>query len=795
MKNNVSVIGAGSWGTTIAKVIAENNPELVIKLWAREKILVKTINLSNENDRYLPDIKLPSNIIATNSLYDSVVDSSVIILATPSKAVYETCIKIAKYIPKDSYFGCLSKGLCKVNNEIITISDAIVKAIPSLEGRLVAIIGPSHAEELSKEYHTCLNLGGSDSNSRKMFAKLLSCDYLECRETDDIKGVELGGALKNPAAIALGIISILPHCGDNLSGALISEAMKEMLRIGKVLNAREETLIDISGLGDLVTTSLSDLSRNRRFGQDIAKQIMSTGKSVNIYSKIVMQFRPEHIIEKMSEKFNYLAEGAYAIEPIIELAEKSNISIPVYKALYEVLLNKMNPELLIETVKNPQKFDEICENTKIQVFERKIGMEKTRGTIFKKLIIKKSSEKFVNDSDYRKALFEYRKSYLDRVEKENDKGKFSSKRLEKEYKLFKQLDANNYKKKLPIICKFYVNEFSDIFNFFTFKIFVKYMKLINLKNVIFRKYHGKKLLETNIKISGYLENIRNIKDRTNMVYMSTYRSYFDFVFISFAIDKYGLHVPRFFIDSKIVNSRLKRFLFRLTGGYIIDSDKFSNPVYRDVIETYLSTLIEHGVQILFFPELEISRDGRIGNINKEFLSMIMRSLYKNNEEIALIPTEVSYYRKPSEIEDESSTLLPPLKNILDNRVTINFSDPIFASDFSNTTKALTQLSDTIYDRWRSDSNIFPHYILCKIIKENNNILEMESAKQYIKEFLREYKLENRYKAKQILKTGIEFIEKNDIGQQINGELKISKPEELDYYANLLYKNIETSYNG
>ena len=180
----------------------------------------------------------------------------------------------------------------------------------------------------------------------------------------NIVGVDVGGTLKNPAAIAAGMISVLPQCGDNLAGALISEALKEMIDLGKIFDLEADIIIDISGLGDLVATALSNHSRNRRFGRDIANQILKKGTNLKISDKVLLKFKPEYVIERMSKNLHYLAEGAYAIEPLIELAEHHGVPIPVYKSLYEVLLNKKNPSLLIETIKNPLKFEDIYKENK-----------------------------------------------------------------------------------------------------------------------------------------------------------------------------------------------------------------------------------------------------------------------------------------------------------------------------------------------------------------------------------------------------------------------------------------------
>lgn len=783
---NVSIIGAGSFGTSIARVIAEKHPELNIKIWAYEKDVVGSINRVHMNIRFLPDIELPHNVSAYTGYREALSDCMAVIFATPSKVLYDISLKTKKFIPDSAYIGYISKGFCKIHNDIYPISDTLARVFPSHAKKITALYGPSHAEEVSRGYHTCLNVASHSAAARRMFVDLLDGSYLSCRESEDIRGVDLGATLKNPAAIAAGLLSVMPQCGDNLAGALIVEALNEMIKIGNVFKIKQDTLIGISGLGDLVATALSPHSRNRRFGKDIAKQIMSTGTSVSMYDRIIMSFRPEHVLEKMGERFNYLAEGAYAIEPILEIAKKYNISIPVYRALYEVLLNKRDPSLLVETVKNPTKFEEIYEKTKIQVSDRKRGMEKKRGRIFNKRILKNTLDKMLTNQEFIPEILEYKNTFLEEFNKGiGERGKLS-KFDNKEYQLFLSMNEQNMAKALAALCNLYIKDISDNFNIFVYKVFIKSIKGYNFFNTLFQRRYNKGIFESNIQISGKPKDIKKISDTKNIVYVSTYRSYFDFAYINMAIDRFGLYIPRFFIERKTVKGLLTRYVLKLMGGYMFDSDRLSNPVYREVFQDYLATLIEHGVHILFFPEIKLSEDGRIGNINHKFLSMIMDALFKNTEEIALIPIAVSYYKKPETDDKQGSATAITIRNILDNVIRIKFSEPIYASDFSNTFNTLELLSENIDAKWKSDSEIFPHYILCRILRDNNYSINIKEAGKYIADSIGSYNLGKRYKARYIMKKGLDFILKNELGSINDGKLVVTKKEEVDYYSNLIY---------
>ncbi len=238
--------------------------------------------------------------------------------------------------------------------------------------------------------------------------------------------------------------------------------------------------------------------------------------------------------------------------------------------------------------------------------------------------------------------------------------------------------------------------------------------------------------------------------------------------------------------SQAVLDELKQYILRLMGGYFIDSDRLSNPVYKELVQNYLSTLVGHGVQILFFPEIKLSKNGEIGRINREFLFRMMDALYKNMEEIALIPVEISYYKRPYEIDHGISDDILSIRNVLGNRIKINFSDPVFISDFSTSRDTIDLLSKNILSRWKADSYIYPHYIFCKIIKDNNYQLDMNEASKYIIKFLQKHNLQNKYKVKNIQKKGLDFISRNGIGKVNDNALSIIKKEEIDYYSNMIY---------
>ncbi|OHD65337.1 MAG: hypothetical protein A2176_15500 [Spirochaetes bacterium RBG_13_51_14] len=768
----VAIIGAGSWGTAVAKNIAESKPHITVRFWAHEKPVAASINTTHENAAFLPGVKLPPNITATNNLKEALDGADVVLLATPSRVVYDMSQRMGRFIMDDMHVGFLTKGFCKVQNEILTISQTMERAIPRLKGKVVAISGPSHAEEVSLRFHTCLNVASTNAGSRAAVASLLESEYLRCRETEDIRGVEVGGTLKNPAAIAAGMISALPRCGDNLAGALISEALKEMVRLAEAFNISRESMLDISGLGDLVATALSRHSRNRRFGRDIAGQIMTKGRTLSLWDRMALRIRPESVIERMSEKLHYLAEGAYAIEPIIDFAESKNISIPVYRALYEVLLNKKDPSLLIETIKNPERFDELFFSTKIHISDRKKGLERVKGKVFRSMIISLTVEKFLSNQGGGSAapgpaaiirtLREINGAHAGGSPAGDDG---------REAGIIARLNSGNYAESVRQLSRLYINGITDNFHSAFKWIFFIFIAFIRIAAILKRKKGG-------VTISGRLDDVRRIKQSVNILYVADNTEAYHPIFPVLAMVRKRLPYPRFFIDADATHPR-DIFVLKRCGGFVVDTKKLSNPVYRETLCSYLSTLAGHGVPILYFTSR--GRGGSDAPEWNEFLSAVTETLYRHAVELALIPVEISYLRRPAVVGGRAARY----SDLLSAGAHVHFSKPIYLSEYTKQPHMIIGLSGIIATIWKQDRKIFPHHLLCKILADNNFSMKSDTAVKLARDYMGHAGRRFDYAPAKMVKKGARFLEDNGIATQSNGSIIVLNRELAEYYAGLL----------
>jgi len=310
----IAVIGAGSWGTALAVILAEKGYE--VSLWAYEEDLVKSINQRRVNSIYHPDVVLPENINASANLVEVVREARYVINAVPTQHTRDILSRLSRFIPHDAIIISASKGIERRTLKTVT---GIIK---ELIGRnAAALSGPSFASEVIQKRPTAVTIATDDVVVAERLQRLFNTDYFRVYTNTDVLGVELGGALKNVMAIASGISDGL-GLGSNARAALITRGLAEMTRLGVAMGAKENTFRGLSGLGDLVLTCTDTLSRNHTVGYRIGR-----GE------------RLEHILSGMI----MVAEGITTAESAYELSRKYNVEMPIVEQIYKVLYEGKDP--------------------------------------------------------------------------------------------------------------------------------------------------------------------------------------------------------------------------------------------------------------------------------------------------------------------------------------------------------------------------------------------------------------------------------------------------------------------
>ncbi len=267
MNTRIAVVGAGSWGTTLANLLAEKH--LSVALWCYEKDLAQRMQTTRINDLYLPGISLPQNLKITTDLDEAVTDAAFVVYVTPSQVTRQVLRQSVKSLSADVVVISASKGI--ENDSLQLLSQVFDNELPAgLKQRVVFISGPSFAREVSQHMPTAVVAAGYDPVAAEAVQQLFSTPVFRVYTHNDIVGVELGGAMKNVIALAAGVADGLGF-GYNTRAALITRGLAEMTRMGVKLGANKETLAGLAGMGDLVLTCTGDLSRNRSVGMELGK--------------------------------------------------------------------------------------------------------------------------------------------------------------------------------------------------------------------------------------------------------------------------------------------------------------------------------------------------------------------------------------------------------------------------------------------------------------------------------------------------------------------------------------------
>lgn len=319
---NITILGSGSWGIALALTLNDNNHN--VTLWTKFKEEAEELKTKRKS-HLLPNITIPEKIkITTNTA--SINDADIVVIAVPSFAVRETA-KLLKN-KKNGLIVNVAKGLEK--SSLKRLSEVISEetSLP-----VIVLSGPSHAEEVSRKVLTSLVAANENYDNCKIISKVFSNEYLRVYVNNDVRGVELGGALKNIIAVAAGFCDGL-ELGDNSKAALITRGLSEIARLGCKLGAKERTFAGLSGLGDLIVTCNSRHSRNHRFGELLAKGA-----------------KPEDALKTVGT-----VEGYHAAKLAIKLAEKLQVDMPITRQCYKVMYENANAnEVIKELMTRPLK--------------------------------------------------------------------------------------------------------------------------------------------------------------------------------------------------------------------------------------------------------------------------------------------------------------------------------------------------------------------------------------------------------------------------------------------------------
>ncbi len=310
----ICIIGSGSWGCALAIHAAKLGHE--VKIWSFTEEETNAIN-NEKKCIFLPLAKMPNNVYCTTNIQEAVEGTDIILHVTPSKFFRETVRKYKEYVTNQPIIIC-SKGL--ETSTLSLLSEVLAEEMPN--AKIGAFSGPSHAEEVSIGIPTAIVIASKDYDVQELIQNAFMNENMRIYSTSDIRGVELGGALKNIIAFCAGVAAEL-NLGDNSLAALICRGLTEISRLGVAMGGEHDTFYGLSGLGDLIVTCLSEHSRNRRAGRCIGRGLS---------------------LEETRKEIGMVIESIDNIEVAYKLSKKYNIEMPIVEAVYDVLYNNLPPK-------------------------------------------------------------------------------------------------------------------------------------------------------------------------------------------------------------------------------------------------------------------------------------------------------------------------------------------------------------------------------------------------------------------------------------------------------------------
>ena len=326
----ITVLGAGSWALGLSILLNDNGHDVTV--WSAVPEEIEVLRENRENPKYLPGVKISENIKLSTDLEEAASDRDIIVMAVASKFTRSTSAKLKGIIKNGQVIITVAKGF--ETDTYMILSDVIKSELPNSD--VYVLSGPSHAEEVSRRLPTVVTIAGEDHDTCKYLQDVFSSEVFRVYTSNDMLGIELGGALKNVIALAAGIADGLGY-GDNIKAALITRGIKEMARLAVKMGAKSETLYGLTGIGDLIVTCASMHSRNRRAGI-----LIGQGKSM----------------DEAVKEVNMVVEGIVSAKSAKALAEKYDVEMPIVNEVNKVLFEGASPRESVNNLMLRGKIDE-----------------------------------------------------------------------------------------------------------------------------------------------------------------------------------------------------------------------------------------------------------------------------------------------------------------------------------------------------------------------------------------------------------------------------------------------------
>jgi len=798
---NHAVLGSGPMGLIVSSILSRKLE--VVYLWIPESVRAEEMKKSRMSELLKIPFRIEDNIQIVNHFQEFERNSWCFHIAVPSRSLEETIHQLLESLDKDNEFlFCLfTKGLVSTKTRrklgIQTFSGFIKKAAENygLKSFGVAVInGPSLLQELVEENHSFLNIGSDNHDTNQFLSNLYQLPFIHPTSTQSIESMEIAGIMKNPIAIAIGIVSALPNCGSNLEGELLRMGFQEMLSFAKAYNLSIEEFMGRSGLADLITTSTSSKSRNRNYGRKIVGELITGPEKLSLKDRIEIWISPKSFIEKEVSKWHDTVEGGFALGSILDLATEKKLTLPLYQTLFEVLSRKI-PPIAIVNLLTGEKSEFPLERW---VGLKKQGMDIAAGYNFQTVLEERILKSILSESGFLSRIKKQSHSISDNIAKrkiraERRRQKSEVKKFSRELELWEALmnsSRDTEREDLKNIVRFYVQEIADSYKPIVRDSLMKIVAPIRLLS------GGLKFRSVTPHIGGEVEKVRQLADKYNILYTPRHQSHLDSVELAYALNKLGLPIPRYAAAINLMSSPFWEWMLKSLGAYAVDRERTRNSVYLECLSIYSTLLLESGIPSLVYPEGTRSRTGGIVPVKTGILKTALDAFRNTGSEIVILPIAISYETVPEDAEFCGIPEKLSMGDYLKKRTSVylDFCEPIPISKHIGSDDPSTSIATEIAANWCKYHRILPNQIVARILTEHDFQIPTSRIQAAIEDFV--YRNPGNYLTTDIdsiYDEGISRLKKMHLVEEKNKMFIAIQTDLVKFYGNMVPVNIEQEF--
>ncbi len=788
-------------GLIVSQIVARKFDEVI--LWIPDKEQVEQLKKKRYTQILGQNLELPENIEIISDLDFFGRDDWAFHIAVPSRVFQDTVHSLADALVHSNryIFNLFTKGLLDTKTRrkygIYTFSQYIEILLHERnfeEFHIAVTNGPSLLIELIEQKSSFFNIGSSKVDCFDYLKAIFESDSIHCSFTDDVLGMEMIGVAKNPMAIAMGIVSLLPEFGSNVTGELLATGFQEIRDLAMKYGARPDTIMGRSGLADYITTASSTKSRNRQFGQKIVGDLLGGQSQLSALDKIEIFVTPRRFIERESTKWHDNVEGTYALSILIELANEIRIPFSIHRILFEVLTRKQRPDALLHFIQGKP----ISATPIALSVTKKEGFTLASGKDFQSLLADRIQKHIQNStglsSRIKKQSITVLESTLKRLKKSERKGNsFETKKLQSELELWQILNSASKDIELSQIneiIRFYVKEIADSYSPTVRETMLRFIAPIRLLSGGF----GRGSMTP--YIGGYTEKVKALGSKYNLLYAPTHRSHLDSIEVAYSLFHLGLPVPRYAAGINLMSNPFSEWMLKSLGAYAVDRERTRNTLYLECLTLYSQLMLEQGIPSLVYPEGTRSRTGGNADIKTGLLTTAINAYKNSGTEIVIVPISISYETVP---EDNQFCNIPEelgISNFLSKRtnVYVDFSEPLPISEYAHKEDPNLELSYRISKGWAESHRILPNQIVAKILSENDHSVEEVEWKSLIEDFVIRHNgnfLTNDWE--EIKNKGKKVLFKRKFIEYSNGRTYSINQPLINYYGNMVPEDQNKKY--